>query len=607
NVSNYGVQEITRACGCEAEEHNTIWFKWTVATSGTMGFILTPTSSDLNEDYDFWVFGPNPSCGSLGYSLRCSTTNPQQAGLSSNQTGMNSSETDLHEGPGSSGNSFVKWLNVNAGENYYLVLDRAVGYGSFSLQWTGSATILNPFENEGFDSIPTLYFCGDPQAGVSFDFTAFVNSYLQGHNPQLFSAKIYANETDATLERNQITGTQNIYERDYVLRLNHATAECFDIQHFNVVISSIDVTPQNSIVSLCKGDSVTLEPSGNMYVTWNPMKDIHAVGTSYVVKPDSTQQYIATSYMPCVNLVTNGDFEKGNKGFTSGCTYNTSLAQTGTYTISSNPNALNANWASLNDHTKGNSSGHMLVANGNNQQGSVVIWQSDVPVTNGVSYNFSAYVAQIGNQRVQIEMRVDGNLLSSVTTFQKGYWQNITSRWTSSSTKNSTIQLLIANNSASAEVAIDDIDFSYLYKVLDTFNVDVLPSLDTIINHQICIGDSYQFDGRILNTSGTYVSANKNIYDCDSIVTLNLSVGPFLRRESDIHICSGESYIFRGKTYNTPGVYRDTFPSQFSCDSLVTINLFVHDDYYQNIKADLCFGEEYHDYNFDATQSGHYE
>lgn len=60
--------------------------------------MLTPESLSIQEDYDFWVFGPNAQCGNLGEAIRCSTTYPQAAGQANNHTGLNETSTDVSEG-----------------------------------------------------------------------------------------------------------------------------------------------------------------------------------------------------------------------------------------------------------------------------------------------------------------------------------------------------------------------------------------------------------------------------------------------------------------------------------------------------------------------------
>lgn len=120
-----GIQELTGSNTCGSQENNSIWFDIRVNTGGTLGFTLTPTfadgsvNPDTGIDFDFFVFGPNVDCVSIGQAIRCSTTNPNAAGQGNNLTGMNSTEVDTSEGPGASGNSFVSWLNVSPGDTYF--------------------------------------------------------------------------------------------------------------------------------------------------------------------------------------------------------------------------------------------------------------------------------------------------------------------------------------------------------------------------------------------------------------------------------------------------------------------------------------------------------
>ncbi len=139
-------------------ENESVWLKFSIKTSGTLGFTLSPQNSQA--DYDFAVYGPNVDCNNLGTSLRCSTTNPQQAGVSA-LTGMNATETDVSEGPGANGNGFVKWINVNAGERYLLFIDKFNQTQGFNLSWTGTA-LLNDIITKaegGVDLGPDINIC----------------------------------------------------------------------------------------------------------------------------------------------------------------------------------------------------------------------------------------------------------------------------------------------------------------------------------------------------------------------------------------------------------------------------------------------------------------
>ncbi|SIS88871.1 gliding motility-associated C-terminal domain-containing protein [Zobellia uliginosa] len=61
------------------------------------------------------------------------TTNPLQASLEDNITGLSENEVDQNEGPGPDGNGFVAPIPVTAGEQYYILVDRPMGHGGFDL------------------------------------------------------------------------------------------------------------------------------------------------------------------------------------------------------------------------------------------------------------------------------------------------------------------------------------------------------------------------------------------------------------------------------------------------------------------------------------------
>src|SRR5690606_7913544 len=138
-----GIAAIQEVSSCSGFEHNSLWLEVNIVQSGTLGFDLIPSDPDVNVDYDFWVYGPNRVCNNLGSPIRCATTNPVAAGLPNNHTGINGSTTLTQTGPGANGNGYVYWLNVTAGEFYYIAIDRPVGDGGFEIQWAGTATAGN--------------------------------------------------------------------------------------------------------------------------------------------------------------------------------------------------------------------------------------------------------------------------------------------------------------------------------------------------------------------------------------------------------------------------------------------------------------------------------
>ncbi|MEZ4906990.1 MAG: hypothetical protein R2771_04975 [Saprospiraceae bacterium] len=68
------------------------------------------------------------------------------------------------------------------------------------------------------------------------------------------------------------------------------------------------------------------------------------------------------------------------------------MSHEGTYSVTSNPNNVHTNFVNMYDHTEGNSSGLMMVVNGDTHPNTIV-WQQDISVTPNKWYDFSAWGA----------------------------------------------------------------------------------------------------------------------------------------------------------------------------------------------------------------------
>jgi len=109
---------------------------------------------------------------------------------------------------------------------------------------------------------------------------------------------------------------------------------------------------------------------------------------------------------------------------------------------------------------------------------------------------------------------------------------------------------------------------------------------NTYITDTIVEGQSYDFNGTAIRTTGMYRDTLLTVRGCDSILILDLLVN-FPRGEicdntiigDTINITQnlGISYIFQGFTYNESGVYQVNLTSAAGCDSLVWLNLNLED------------------------------
>lgn len=124
----------------------------------------------------------------------------------------------------------------------------------------------------------------------------------------------------------------------------------------------------------------------------------------------------------------------------------------------------------------------------------------------------------------------------------------------------------------------------------------------------ICTNQTYNFNGRILTTAGTYKTAYRSKFNCDSIVTLVLTVSnsgnPSL--QVDAATCKGQPYLFYGNVLSATGTYTASLPSVTGCDTIVTLNLQVYDTAGAVINTSICKGETYVFDGVNLNSSGTY-
>jgi len=243
DVNGIGIQELSGTNACSSQENNSLWLRVPVQGSGTLAFTLTPESNDITEDYDFFIYGPNVECDNIGMAIRCSTTNPQGANQGNNLTGLNDTETDVSEGPGANGNSFVKSINAVAGDFFYIVIDRPIGNSPFSIEWTGTAILSStPTSDTGSDtSVLNIENCdnlGDLNDGIT-------NFNLEINTPLIIGAQTgvvvtyHLNENDANIGANPLSSpyTNSVNNQNIYAKITNAITGCFDVVSFHLVVN----------------------------------------------------------------------------------------------------------------------------------------------------------------------------------------------------------------------------------------------------------------------------------------------------------------------------------------------------------------------------------
>ncbi|WP_292009382.1 T9SS type B sorting domain-containing protein [Chryseobacterium sp.] len=224
--------------GClTGDEHYSVWYTFTASTTGTLTFLITPNAQ---ADYDWAVYGPDKQCSNLGTPIRCSYASTANGIL----TGLNMTATDTTEGAG--GDGFCKYLDVIAGETYYLVVDNfSANANGFVLTWGGTATLSSPFTSaiqpnpfippgspSATPNAPNeVVICTDP---AIFEFSTLTTGIVNG-NPN-FVVSYHTNANDALTGNNPITTA--------------ITVNTTDIYYYSISYS--DPNNPNSPISKCK-------------------------------------------------------------------------------------------------------------------------------------------------------------------------------------------------------------------------------------------------------------------------------------------------------------------------------------------------------------------
>lgn len=124
---------LRNGLGVTTIETNSYWFRFKLAASGQFGFNITP--NNLSEDWDFAVYGPSPTCGALGMPIACNYSKASPSGYTGvGLDPVSNTQTD----------AYSPWMNVNAGDEYVILINQYSGSNSgFSINWKGAVITNN--------------------------------------------------------------------------------------------------------------------------------------------------------------------------------------------------------------------------------------------------------------------------------------------------------------------------------------------------------------------------------------------------------------------------------------------------------------------------------
>jgi gliding motility-associated-like protein len=153
--------------GClERRENISAWyyfeFRRDMPANSEIYFSLSANRINTTADYDFAVYGPNPTCDSLGGPRRCSfAAIRSDPSITTIETGLRPLEPDTTEDL--TGNGWLKPMIVQPGQGFFLLIDYFAGVGSgvdtinpqnFTMTWGGTAKpFLNCIANPNCDQV----------------------------------------------------------------------------------------------------------------------------------------------------------------------------------------------------------------------------------------------------------------------------------------------------------------------------------------------------------------------------------------------------------------------------------------------------------------------
>lgn len=221
--------------GCLSDDENfSVWYTFSIATAGTLTFTIDPNV--FADDYDFGVYGPNKTCGTLGAPIRCNYSGAD------GPTGLNL--TTVHPAVNGQWSGF---MNVLPGETYYLVVDNfSNSPNGFTLSWGGTATLASPFNDPSLITNPFIapgapnanpnspnevVICTNP---ATFNFASLTTGIINGNTN--FTVNYHYNTNDL------LTGDNPI--------LNPVVVNTTDTYYYSITYT--DPTNPNNPINKCK-------------------------------------------------------------------------------------------------------------------------------------------------------------------------------------------------------------------------------------------------------------------------------------------------------------------------------------------------------------------
>ncbi len=344
------------------------------------------------------------------------------------------------------------------------------------------------------------------------------------------------------------------------------------------VAVTVNAIPTASIspasVSICSGESETLTASGGISYEWSN----NEATADITVTPAQTTTYTVT--------ITNAD--------------NCTATATSTVTV----NTVNA---SINGPTTicSGLDATLTASGGNNYEWSNNETTASITVAPTQATTYSVIVTGAGGCTATASQTIDVQnaptaTISGNTTICTGESTTLTANGGNTYEWN--------NTETTASITVNPItNTTYTVTVSIGANCTASESVTVIVNsptsfgitETICFGDTYELNGTVYDATDIYTQTLTNDAGCDSIITLNLTVLSEIQTTLNEQICVGQTFEFDGQQLDETDIYTAVFTAASGCDSTVTLNLNVVTEILASIDATICEGDSY---EFDGQQ-----
>ncbi len=105
--------------------------------------------------------------------------------------------------------------------------------------------------------------------------------------------------------------------------------------------------------------------------------------------------------------------------------------------------------------------------------------------------------------------------------------------------------------------------------------ITILPQsvTNTLLSRYFCQGDTTFINGIPYTDDAIAIDTAFNTAGCDTIQTIVLFFGDYIKKSQTISFCAGSSLVFDGVTYTAEAIVKDTIYSAFACDTILTTTL----------------------------------